>query len=79
MDAADQYDGYVKDGQILVKPTAWEAIWVGLDIKAVNKHLLDKKLLIPDRNGKMPTPEKYGGAHADRFYVLASTFTDVTA
>jgi hypothetical protein len=79
MNAADEYDGYVKDGQILVKPKAWEAMWDGLDIKAVNKHLLREELLIPDREGKVPSAEKYkSGESPARFYVLASTFIDVT-
>jgi uncharacterized protein (DUF927 family) len=80
MNAADQSDGYVKDGQILVTPKAWESMWDGLDIKAVNKHLLREKLLIPDREGKVPSVERYkSGERPTRFYVLASTFIEVTA
>jgi uncharacterized protein (DUF927 family) len=78
--AADQYDGYIKEGFILMKPRAWEALWRGLDIKAVHKHLLDAKLLIPDRDGKVPKAEKFEtGTAAARFYVIAADFIGVTA
>jgi uncharacterized protein (DUF927 family) len=80
MNAADKCDGYVKDEQILVKPKAWQGMWEGLDIKVVNKLLLREKLLIPDRDGSVPKPEKFKtGASAVRFYVLALAFIDVTA
>jgi hypothetical protein len=69
-----KFDGYVKaDGRILVRADAWHRLWVGLDIDAVKKHLLEAKLLIPDRKGVVPSPEKINGKTA-RFYVLAPAF-----
>jgi uncharacterized protein (DUF927 family) len=70
----DGFDGYVKDdGRILLKPEAWRRLWAGLDIDAMKKHLLDKQLLIPDREGLVPSVEKINGKPV-RVYVLAPAF-----
>ena len=69
-----KFDGYVKaDGRILVRADAWHRLWVVVDIDAVKKHLLEAKLLIPDRKGVVPSPEKINGKTV-RFYVLAPAF-----
>jgi uncharacterized protein (DUF927 family) len=66
MDTPDQFDGYVKNGRIGLKPDAWQRLWAGLNLNAVKKHLLDRELLIPDS----------GGTSAVRLYVLAPAFID---
>ena len=75
MAVAQQFDGYVKDGRILVLPDAWRRLWAGLDIDAVKQHLLDAKLLIPSRDGVVPSAEKINGKPT-RVYVLAGAFVD---
>jgi uncharacterized protein (DUF927 family) len=52
MERADEFDGYVKNGHILMAPEAWQRRWAGLSVEDVNKHLLKAGLLIPDRKGK---------------------------
>ena len=81
MGRADEFDGYVKNGHILMTPEAWQRRWAGLSVEDVNKHLLKTGLLIPDRQGKASRVEKYNGdAKAKRFYVLTPAFIDgVTA
>jgi putative DNA primase/helicase len=75
LEIADQFDGYVKDDRILVGPEAWQRLWGGLDIKAVNEHLLREEFLIPAGDGKAPSVEKVkSGEPAERFYVLAPSF-----
>jgi uncharacterized protein (DUF927 family) len=77
MEAGEQSDGFMKNGRILLKPDAWQRLWAGLDVEAVKQHLLRQQLLIPDRNGRVPSAEKYkSGAPAARFYVLAGAFID---
>jgi putative DNA primase/helicase len=59
--AAEQFDGYVKNGRILLKPDAWQHLWDGLDgkaVKQVKQHLLRQGLLIADSDGKVPSGEK---------------------
>jgi uncharacterized protein (DUF927 family) len=81
MERADEFDGYVKNGHILMTPEAWQRRWIGLSVEDVNKHLLKTGLLIPDRKGKSSRVEKYNSdAKAKRFYVLTPAFIDgVTA
>jgi hypothetical protein len=76
MERADEFDGYVKNGHLLVTPEAWRKWWLGLSVEDVNKHLLKVNLLIPDRTGKTSRVEKYNGDVAKRFYVLAPAFID---
>jgi hypothetical protein len=77
MDAPDQFDGYVKNGHILLKPDAWQRLWAGLNSDAVKKHLLQRQLLLPGPKGEVPTVERVKtGAPAVRVYVLASAFID---
>jgi hypothetical protein len=65
----------------VVKPKAWRRLWAGVDLEAVKEHLLRVELLIPDRNGDVPSVEKIQtGQPGSRFYVLAPKFfEDVTA
>jgi hypothetical protein len=81
MERADEFDGYVKNGHLLISSEAWQRRWAGLNVENVNKHLLKTGLLIPDRKDKTSRVEKYNGdAPAKRFYVLRPTFIDgVTA
>jgi len=77
MEAGEHSDGFMKNGRILLMPDAWQRLWAGLDVEAVKQHLLRQQLLIPDRNGRVPSAEKYkSGASPARFYVLASEFID---
>jgi uncharacterized protein (DUF927 family) len=81
MDAEQQFDGYVKeygeDGRILVWPDAWHRLWAGLDADAVKKHLRQAGLLIPGRDGDVPSLEKFESkAPPARFYVLAPAFLE---
>lgn len=72
-----QFDGYVKDGRILVWPDAWRRMWAGLDVDAVKDHLLRAKLLIANTNDETPSLEKFrSGAKPARFYVLAADFVE---
>ena len=73
-DGKQKFDGYVKDGRILVKADAWHHLWAGLDIDAVKQCLLQAELLLPGRDGVV-RPEKIGGK-TTRFYVLAPAFID---
>jgi hypothetical protein len=77
MERADEFDGFVKNGHLLVMPNAWRRWWAGLNVADVSKHLLKVNLLIPDREGKASRAEKYdGAAPAKRFYVLSAAFID---
>jgi hypothetical protein len=73
--AADRFDGFVKDGRILLKPEAWHRLWAGLDLSEIKKYLLDAQLLIPSDGGDVPSPQKFkSGAKPAKFYVLAPEF-----
>ena len=81
MEAAERFDGFFKngraidEGRVLLTPDAWRHLWAGLDLEAVKQHLLRRGLLIPGRDGKVPSAEKYkSGAPTARFYVLAAAF-----
>jgi hypothetical protein len=75
--AAEQFDGYVKNGRVLLTPDAWRRLWTGLDGEAVKQQLLRQQLLIADRDGTVPSVEKFrSGAPGARFYVLALAFID---
>ena len=75
-DAQDAFDGYVKDGHLLVFPKAWHRILAGLDADAVKQRLLRDGLLLPDGKGQTPSLEKYGEKSPKRFYVLAPAFVE---
>jgi hypothetical protein len=67
--------GYVKEGRILVEPTAWrQVLCAGFDPEKTARHLRDEGLLLPDTAGnKLQRQEKVlrGEAVAKgRFYVL---------
>jgi hypothetical protein len=81
LNAAHQFDGFVKNDRILVWPKTWERWWAGLDADAVKEQLRRVHLLIGGHNGEVPCVERFqSGIPAARFYVLASTFfDDVTA
>jgi hypothetical protein len=75
MDAVDRFDGFVKDGKILLKPEAWHRLWAGLDVGEIKKHLLGAQLLIAGANGHVPSAEKFkSGAQPAKFYVLPPEF-----
>ena len=77
LEAAEQFDGYVKNGRILLTPDGWKRLWTGLDGDAVKQVLLRQNLLITGRDGKVPSVEKIrSGAPAERVYVLALAFID---
>jgi uncharacterized protein (DUF927 family) len=77
LEAAEQFDGYVKNGRILLTPDGWKRLWTGLDGDAVRQVLLRQNLLIAGRDGKVPDVEKIrSGAPAERVYVLALAFID---
>jgi hypothetical protein len=73
--------GYVKDGRILVEPTAWRnVICAGYDPEKTAKHLRAEGLLIADdAGGKLQHQEKVlrGGVSVTaRFYVLDTKILD---
>jgi len=71
------FDGYLKDGRMLVRPEAWHRLWAGLDADDVKEHLRRAGLLIPGRNGDVPSLEKFESkAPPARFYVLAPAFLE---
>ena len=79
LDGEEKFDGYVKDGRVLVRADAWRHLWAGLDANAVRQHLLQARLLIRDRKGNTPSLERMGSKEPPaRFYVLALTFNDPT-
>ena len=66
-----------EEGRILVRPEAWQRWWEGLDADAVKEHLRRAKLLIPGRDGDVPSAEKIEGKEPPwRFYVLAPAFVE---
>jgi hypothetical protein len=74
--------GYVKDGRILVEPTAWKSVLCeGYDPEKTARHLKNEGLLIADE-GKLTHQEKVkrgGDVVKGRFYVLDPTILDDTA
>jgi putative DNA primase/helicase len=66
--------GYVKDGRILVEPTAWRSVLcAGYDPTKTAQHLSTEKLLFPDEAGRMSRKEKIlqgQTPESRRFYVL---------
>jgi hypothetical protein len=78
--SAAVFDGYIKDGRILLTPAAWHRLWTGLDGSAVKDYLLRAQLLICGAGGDVPSLEKFKtGARPDRFYVLAPEFVSASA
>jgi uncharacterized protein (DUF927 family) len=74
-----QFDGYAKEGRILIRPDAWRRLWFGLDPDAVKEHLLRAELLIAGPKGDVPSLEKFKShAAPGRFYVVAQTFVEAT-
>jgi hypothetical protein len=77
MSAQQQFDGFVKDGRILVWPDAWHRLWAGLDADDVKEHLRRAGSLIPGSGGGIPSLEKFKSkAPPARFYVLAKAFLE---
>jgi uncharacterized protein (DUF927 family) len=77
MGRAEQFDGYVKQGRILIRPEAWRRQWAGLDADAVREHLRRAELLIAGPDGDVPSLEKFRSkAPPARFYVLAPAFVE---
>jgi putative DNA primase/helicase len=76
--------GYVKDGRILVEPTAWRGVLcAGYDPEKTAKHLKAEGLLMADdAGGKLTRQEKVlrgGGVKPARFYVLDTKILDDAA
>jgi hypothetical protein len=71
--------GYVKDGRILVEPTAWRGeLCAGYDPEKTARHLKTEGLLIAD-DGKLQRKEKVkrgGEVVSGRFYVLEAVIVD---
>jgi uncharacterized protein (DUF927 family) len=74
--------GYVKDGRILVDPTAWRSVLcAGYDPEKTARHLKNEGLLIADE-GKLRHQEKVkrgGDVVKARFYVLDQKILDDAA
>ena len=74
--------GYVKDGRILVDPTAWRSVLcAGYDPEKTARHLKNEGLLIADE-GKLTHQEKVkrgGDVVKTRFYVLDPKILDDAA
>ena len=73
--------GYVKDGRILVEPTAWRGVLcAGYDPIKTAQHLKKEGLLMADEaGGKLQRQEKVlrgGGGETARFYVLDTKILD---
>ena len=73
--------GYVKDGRILVEPTAWRSVLcAGYDPVKTARHLKDEGLLMADETGgKLQRQEKVkrgGDVVTARFYVLDQKILD---
>ena len=76
--------GYVKDGRILVEPTAWRGVLcAGYDPEKTARHLKTEGLLIADETGgKLQRQEKVkrgGDVVTARFYVLDPKILDDAA
>ena len=65
-----EFDGYIKDENILVLPKAWHRLWAGLDADAVKKHLRETGLLIADPKDKLSLQKFQSKTPPARFYVL---------
>ncbi len=75
MDAADQFDGFIKDDKILLRPDAFYRLFAGLDAQEVKQYLLGAQLLIADANGRVPSAEKFKSrSKPAKFCVLAQEF-----
>jgi hypothetical protein len=74
--------GYLKDGRILVEPTAWRSVLcAGYDPEKTARHLKTEGLLIAD-DGKLQRQEKVkrgGDVVKARFYVLDPKILDDAA
>jgi putative DNA primase/helicase len=74
--------GYLKDGRILVEPTAWRSVLcTGYDPEKTARHLKTEGLLIAD-DGKLQRQEKVkrgGDVVKARFYVLDQKILDDAA
>ena len=74
--------GYVKDGRILVEPTAWRGeLCAGYDPEKTARHLKAEGLLMAD-DGKLQRKEKVkrgGEVASGRFYVLDAKIIDDAA
>jgi hypothetical protein len=72
--------GYVKDGRILIDPTAWrKELCAGYDPIATARHLRNEGLLIAGTDGKLQRQEKVkrgGEISKARFYVLDQKILD---
>ena len=76
--------GYVKNGRILVEPTAWRSVLcAGYDPVKTAKHLKTEGLLMADEaGGKLQSKEKVlraGDVRTARFYVLDLKILDDAA
>ena len=76
--------GYVKDGRILIEPTAWRGVLcAGYDPEKTARHLKGEGLLIADETGgKLQRQEKVkrgGDVVKARFYVLDQKILDDAA
>jgi uncharacterized protein (DUF927 family) len=76
MDAPDQFDGYIKDGRILLTVAAWERLWHGLELNAVKKYLLDRGWLITGPDKTTIVERVKSGEPAVRVYELAPSFIE---
>ena len=76
--------GYVKEGRILVEPTAWrKVLCAGYDPEKTAKHLKAEGMLMPDEaGGKLQRHEKVlrgGDVVTARFYVIDTKILDDAA
>jgi putative DNA primase/helicase len=63
--------GYVKDGRILVEPTAWRSVLcAGYDPTKTAQHLSTEKLLFPDEAGRMSRKKSAAGRDAGKSALL---------
>jgi uncharacterized protein (DUF927 family) len=69
----ETYDGYVKDGLVLIRPGAWAKRCAGADPVEIAKYLYAKgDLLASDKDGKLSKTVQTIG-RSERFYVLRRT------
>ncbi len=67
------YDGYVKNGLVLIRPEAWVRRCAGADHVEIARHLHAKGVLLAsDKDGKFSKTEQTIG-RSERFYVVRRT------
>jgi hypothetical protein len=67
------YDGYVKDGLVLIRPEAWAKRCAGADHVEIARHLRARDILVASEKDDKSSKTVQTIGRSDRFYVLHRT------